>query len=229
MSEDQTKKLGLRHIGSQGRNPLVLLGYNPTRNEVMVIDMNFLRTEEITWLANFMSQEHVYSRSTLASSLADTVYSPGISAFINFAGRAQSLPLYEVRVSNLAQLKEWNGTDASYDPRIPPHPLVDKVKEARKGSGAGVAIPAELVPPPARTSEQGGDVMDTVRKFLEENGGGATFIAKPADGETKSVENTAPNDNTVSRLTALEDRLANIEKLLQPAKPVAKKPLRRSK
>lgn len=220
------KKLpGLRHIGSQGRNPLVILGYNPTRNEVMVLDMTMLRQEEIIWLANFIADEKNYNRSALAPSLAEAVYSPGISGFINFAGRAQQQPLYEVRISDANQLKEWNGTDASHDPRIPPHPLVDRIREIRENgvastpanrSGSGSEIPKEILEATnVRTS--GGDVMDTVRQFVQ-SGNAANFVVNDElDGDKSS-------DETADRLAALEARFDRIEKLLskQVAKP--KKP-----
>lgn len=207
---------GLRHIGSQGRNPLVILGYNASKNEVMALDMNLLRQDEIIWLSNFISDEKNYKRSALAPSLADTVYSPGISAFVNFAGRGQQLPLYEVRISDADQLHEWNGTDASHDPRIPPHPLVDRIRELRTNgvavtppSKAGSEIPREILEASAVRSGAG-DVMDTVRQFIQTSDA-SLFVAKDPDAEAKSEADD-------SRLKALEDRLANIEKLLRPAR-----------
>lgn len=218
---------GLRHIGTQGRTPLLILGYNPGRNEVVVIDLKLLRSEESTWLTEFMSQDHVYKARTLSEPLNHTNYAAGVNAFAYFLSRATQLPFYEVNVSDKEQCHEWTKTDSRVDPRLPDHPFINRIRELLAARAAG------QIPPPAgaivatetETRSGSGDVMDTVRKFMQESGQAAAFIAKP-DGESTGSGDKSGDE----RLSALEARFDRIEKLLsaKPPSKAAGKPLRRA-
>lgn len=213
---------GLRHLGTQGRSPLLFLGYNPGRNEVVVLDLKLLRPEEASWLTEFISQEHVYKARTLSEPLNQAVYTQGVSAFAYFLSRSQQLPFYEVNVSDKDQCYEWTKTDSRVDQRLPDHPFINRLREMLEARATGAVPPATPIPEaaPVETRSSGGDVMDTVRKFMETTNQAAAFIAKP-DGETAAVENKS-EDDTAKRLSALEARFDRIEKLLSP-KPAAKR------
>ncbi len=205
---------GLRHIGTQGRTPLLILGYNPGRNEVVVIDLKLLRSEELTWLTEFMAQDHVYKARTLSEPLNHTNYAAGVNAFAYFLSRATQLPFYEVNVSDKEQCHEWTKTDSRVDPRLPDHPFINRVRELLAARAAGQIPPpaSEIVATETETRSGSGDVMDTVRKFMQESGQAAAFIAKP-DGET-TASGSKSDDETANRLSALENSIDRIEKLL---------------
>lgn len=201
---------GLRHIGTQGRNPLLFLGYQAGRNEVAVIDLKLLRPEEATWLTEFISQDHVYNAKTLSEPMNQAAYTPGVNAFAHFLSRATPLPLYEVSMTDKDQCYEWTKTDSRYSQSIPDHPFISRIRElmeARKNGTIPAAPPITTAPDSSARSGEG-DVMDTVRKFFEQTGQTAAFIAKEDPNADKS------GDGTADRLAALEARFDRIEKLL---------------
>lgn len=202
---------GLRHLGSQGRNPMLIIGYNAGRNEVAVIDLKLLRPEESSWLVEFMSQPHVYNARTLSESLNQVAYTQGTSAFAYFLSRATPLPFYEVNISDKDQCHEWIKSDSRYDSRLADHPFINRLRELLEARKNGIIPQPAVVPASEPVRSGSGDVMETVQKFLQESGQAAAFLAKPSEtdaGGDKSV------DGTAQRLSALEDRFDRIEKLL---------------
>lgn len=208
---------GLRHIGTQGRTPLLVLGYNGGRNEVAVIDLKLLRPEEQTWLAEFISQERVYNARTLSEPMNNATYG-GSNAFAYFLSRAQQLPFYEVNVSVKEQCLEWTKTDSRVDTRLPEHPFITRIHEMIAARATGAAPPTAPIPEaaPVEARSGAGDVMDTVREFMKTSGQAAAFVARP-DGESSTVGTKSENDIS-ARVSALENSLARIEKLLAPTK-----------